>query len=481
MDLYTFTTGLEGGGVSAAQAAGETKASSMAGSASALTVGAFEAGGGNTVDFWRIALTGGDKASFSVAGPAGARYAFELYSPETTGQSFTSSNPVVRSETSGANETITLQAPYSGTFLLAVCENPSGSCATGFSGYLPSKSPMDPYTFTTGLEGGGVSPTQAASETRASSLAGSAPALTIGAFEAGGGNTVDFWRIALATGDKASFSVAGPAGARYKFELYSPETTGQSFTSSNPVAQSETSGAKETITLQAPSSGNFLLAVCENPDGTCAAGFTGYLPSKSPMDPYTFTTAVATASPAAASLALVRQRVRIARSGSLTIKVTCSGAPCSGRLRLTTLVKRLTGKGRHRKRTTTAVLIGSASFSNLSPGIHGVSVKLNDAGLRLLRHDDYAINGTREGHIRIGRVICDLKRVDRADRHTPEGLQEAVAQATPPPRPVVCFRTFGRITTLSVSSESGAASPVLSTSRTLDHGAALLDAAGIGR
>lgn len=112
----------------------------------------------------------------------------------------------MRSETSGANETITLQAPYSGTFLLIVCENPDGTCATGFTGYLPSKSPMDPYTFITGLEGGGVSAAQAASETRASSLAGSAPPLTIGAFEAGGGNTVDFWRILLATGDKMSFS-----------------------------------------------------------------------------------------------------------------------------------------------------------------------------------------------------------------------------------------------------------------------------------
>lgn len=57
-------------------------------------------------------------------------------------------------------------------------------------------------------------------------------------------------------------------------------------------------------------------------------------------------------------------------------------------------MKRLTGKGRHRKRTTTVVSIGSARFSSLSPGIHDIAVKLDHAGLSLLRRDGYKINGT---------------------------------------------------------------------------------------
>jgi hypothetical protein len=54
----------------------------------------------------------------------------------------------------GANATseVTVQAPYSGRFVLAVCQPDGGSCSSG--GYIR---PMDPYTFTT-TEGGGITP-----------------------------------------------------------------------------------------------------------------------------------------------------------------------------------------------------------------------------------------------------------------------------------------------------------------------------------
>jgi hypothetical protein len=41
---------------------------------------------------------------------------------------------------------ITVQAPYTGNFILAVCENPEQNCTS--SAYNDSTSPMNPYTFT---------------------------------------------------------------------------------------------------------------------------------------------------------------------------------------------------------------------------------------------------------------------------------------------------------------------------------------------
>jgi hypothetical protein len=86
---------------------------------------------------------------------------------------------------------------------------------------------------------------------------------------------------------------------------------------------------------------------------------------------------------ATASLAVARQNAKVTTSGALTVKVTCSGAPCSGTFKLTTRVKK-----------ATIVTIGSGSFSRLTLGAHSVSLKLNSTGLRTLRQNGYRLSST---------------------------------------------------------------------------------------
>jgi hypothetical protein len=87
----------------------------------------------------------------------------------------------------------------------------------------------------------------------------------------------------------------------------------------------------------------------------------------------------------AGALALAVKTATVATSGALTVKVTCSGSPCSATLKLTTRVKKTTGKRKRKKTKTTIVTIGSASLSALPVGAHNVSLKLNKTGVRLLK------------------------------------------------------------------------------------------------
>jgi surface antigen len=285
MEPYTFQTALEGVPVAAGDA--ETRASESIAAAPAMNPGqGFEAGGGEDIDFWHVQLTGGDQMVVSVNAP-NTDYYFELYSPETSDSTLLEQSPVDRASVYGEGQVI-LQAPYTGDFVLAVCENTTEGDCSDFK--TSGTRPMEPYTFQTALEGEGVAPAVGSAEARASENIESAPSMTVGTFEAGGGESVDFWRVQLAAGNRMVLSVNAPGGTYY-FDLYPPGTNGSNFLGSPFVEHVSVDGEGQVV-LEAPSTGDFLLAVCENTsDGDCR----GYPNSGTrPMNPYTFQTQLET-------------------------------------------------------------------------------------------------------------------------------------------------------------------------------------------
>ena len=127
-------------------------------SAGKLTIGDAESGGGGAIDFWTVHLTGGDQLQFSTGQPdeipgtaINTDYVYQLYRAGTTGTSFPGAVPLGSAATAGtAVSKLVLQAPYTATFILAVCENPGGAnCSHPPGG--STQNPMQPYTFTTKL------------------------------------------------------------------------------------------------------------------------------------------------------------------------------------------------------------------------------------------------------------------------------------------------------------------------------------------
>jgi hypothetical protein len=135
----------------AAPSASPSPPSHMIAGAPALVFGAQQAGGGAGADFWRIKLVGGDQVKFAVDYPVNNEYEFDIYAPGTTGTTFGQATPLDNAETNPGTDTgvITLQAPYTGNFILAVCENPDQNCTS--SAFNNSTNPMNPYTFTPGF------------------------------------------------------------------------------------------------------------------------------------------------------------------------------------------------------------------------------------------------------------------------------------------------------------------------------------------
>ena len=217
---------------------------------------------------------------------------------------------------------IDLQAPYNGTFILAVCENvSSNNCVNVDQG--SGTNPMNPYTFTPVLIGGGVSSKVAAKETKASPTIAKAPTMGLGNFEAGGGNAIDFWKVHLNGGDKIQISTTYPEFNNYVFALFRPGTTDTSF----PRATAVSSGVvndnttKSVILLQAPSSGNFILAVCQNvSSNNCVNVDQGS--GTNPMNPYTYTTKLTGGPETSTTLKLSSSTVTSGHEKSLSLSVT---------------------------------------------------------------------------------------------------------------------------------------------------------------
>jgi len=120
----------------------------------------YEAGGGAPVDFWKIPLKGGDQIQFTVNNPSSNYYTVQLYAPSTTDGSFARAASFSGSTTNwSSTQTIfTLQAPHSGTYILAACQNTgNGNCTD--TDQDSGTNPMNPYTFSTVLTGGPESTT----------------------------------------------------------------------------------------------------------------------------------------------------------------------------------------------------------------------------------------------------------------------------------------------------------------------------------
>jgi lipid-A-disaccharide synthase-like uncharacterized protein len=295
MAAYSFKPSLVGGGIKASVGAKETRASDTLAKAPLTPLGNFESGGGQPIDFWKVKLLGGDQVQLALSLPfnvcCSSSYDFNLYPPGTTDTNFPQVNPVANvSVGSSTKSVVVLQAPYNATFVLAICQNVSGDCRSVDSGH--GTNPMSPYTFTPTLVGGGIKATVGAKETRAGDTIARAKVTPLGNFESGGGQPIDFWKVKLLGGDQVQLALSLPynlcCSSSYDFNLYPPGITDTKFPQVAPVANvSVGSSTKAAITLKAPRSGTYTLAICQNVSGDCRTVDSGG--GTNPMSAYTFT------------------------------------------------------------------------------------------------------------------------------------------------------------------------------------------------
>jgi Bacterial Ig-like domain (group 3) len=298
----------------------------------------------------------------TVTAPANNNYTFALFAPGTSDATFPQASSFSEGNTNGyASSVIDLQAPYNGTFLLAVCEN-AGNCPGAYPG--GGTSPMDPYTFTPTFIAR-VPATVAARETKAGTTVDGAPQLPLGNFEAGGGGPFDFWHVSLRGGDRVQLTVTAPANNNYTFALFAPGTSDATFPQASSFSEGNTNGyAKSIIDLQAPYNGTFLLAVCENA-GNCPGAYPGG--GTSPMDPYTFTTRLVGGRETSTSLKLSASVVTYGKEKSLKFSVSVRavfGGHPTGKVYVSDGKKRIcgvqlvNGKGTCSPASNTAIPVG---------------------------------------------------------------------------------------------------------------------------
>ena len=114
---------------SSADAACTANAGTTIASAGTLTVDGCVSGGGNKIDFWKVALTGGDRVQVTVS----SAVELDLYPPDTIDLGFITVRPAdveVASPPRGSTQVLTIQAPFSATFVVAACQ-PVDSAADG--------------------------------------------------------------------------------------------------------------------------------------------------------------------------------------------------------------------------------------------------------------------------------------------------------------------------------------------------------------
>jgi streptogramin lyase len=95
--------------------------------------------------------------------------------------------------------------------------------------------------------------------------------------------------------------------------------------------------------------------------------------------------------PAVSLLTLPHQTDAIASGGALHVTLDCSGAPCSGTIKLIFKTKVTTGKGKHRHTKSVSTTIATGTFSSLAVGADKVALKLNGHGLSLLKSHSYKL------------------------------------------------------------------------------------------
>jgi hypothetical protein len=150
-------------GLAMAATAGPASASTAPGhtiaTAGTLPIPGAVSGGGGLIDFWKVKLNGGDVVQFAATYPS-QPYTFALYKPGTTDTNFPQAVSFSQNSPywAAGKAVFDLQAPYNGTFILAVCENVSSNdCANVDQG--SGTNPMSPYVFSTNLVGGPESKT----------------------------------------------------------------------------------------------------------------------------------------------------------------------------------------------------------------------------------------------------------------------------------------------------------------------------------
>jgi streptogramin lyase len=94
---------------------------------------------------------------------------------------------------------------------------------------------------------------------------------------------------------------------------------------------------------------------------------------------------------ATAVLTLPHQTDTVSSHGALHVTLDCSGAQCSGTVKLIYKTTVTTGKGKHRKKKTVSITIATGSFSSLALGADKVSLKLTRQGLGLLEAHHYKL------------------------------------------------------------------------------------------
>jgi hypothetical protein len=261
-----------------------------------LRIGSKTSGGNGRADFWKVKLSGGDMVQFTSTTPDQSTYVFALYTPGTTDANFASATSFSSVTTNfGGQSVFRLQAPYNGTFILAVCEGPNVvgfNCSEVDTG--GADNPMDAYSFGTSLIKGGIPAKTATKETKASPTIAKAPTMPIGNFEAGGANPADFWKVKLNGGDVVQIISTTPSQSTYVFALYPPGTNGTNFPAATSFSSATTNfGGQSVFDLQAPYNGTFILTVCQGPNVinfSCSEVDTGG--AFNPMSPYTFSTSL---------------------------------------------------------------------------------------------------------------------------------------------------------------------------------------------
>src|SRR5262249_55861398 len=200
-------------------AAAAARASHTIKNAQSLTLKKVNSGGNGAIDFWKVHLIGGDQVQIATNTPnlvgCCTSYFFELFKPGTTDTNFPQTPPVMGTATPGASTRaiLPLQAPYTATFIFAVCENVSGDCRNVDAG--GGTNPMGAYSFTPTLVNGGIKPGVGAKETRASPTIAKAPLMPVGNFEAAGGDPVDFWQVHLIGGGQGADAARSPLEYRF--------------------------------------------------------------------------------------------------------------------------------------------------------------------------------------------------------------------------------------------------------------------------
>jgi streptogramin lyase len=113
-----------------------------------------------------------------------------------------------------------------------------------------------------------------------------------------------------------------------------------------------------------------------------------------------------TAPPTPTAVSLLRlphQTDAVSSSGVLHVTLDCSGAPCSGTIKLIFKKKVTTGKGKHRHTKTVSSTIATGTFSSLALGADKVALRLSSYGLSLLRSHSYRLTtSTSIGYLASG-------------------------------------------------------------------------------